>query len=571
MARPRDQPGHLPVPRRAAHRRAAVPRHRHARAVGAGACQRARGTGGQRRRRHDRGGRRIHADAGRLARDPHLQPRAHDRRWPTASSSRRRTIRPTTAASSTTRRTAGRRNATSPRWIEATANELLEHGLHGVKRDPLREGAARAPRRTGTTISAPTSSDLGQRHRHGRHPRRRASAWASIRSAAPACTTGRRIAERYGLNLTVVNDAVDPTFRFMTVDWDGQIRMDPSSPYAMRTLDRAEGSLRHRVRLRHRPRPARHRHPERGPAAAESLSVGRDLLPLPAPAAVAQGRGGRQDRGQQPDDRSRGREARPDALRSAGRLQVVRRRACSTARSASAAKRAPGASFLRRDGTVWTTDKDGIVPALLAAEITARTGRDPGELYRELTREFGDAGVRPHRGAGHAGAEEAAWRALAAAGPAHGAGRRRRSRRILTHAPGNGAPIGGVKVIAKSGWFAARPSGTENIYKIYAESFRGAEHLRRILSEAQAIVDDALGGARPANRRGRSGPWTMARPDFGETRLDALQRDTFGYFLHETNPANGLVPTRRSRALRRASPPSASRWRPIRSASSAAG
>ena len=150
-----------------------------------------------------------------------------------------------------------------------------------------------------------------------------------------------------------------------------------------------------------------------------------------------------------------------------------------------------GATFLRLDGSVWTTDKDGIVPALLSAEITARMGRDPGEIYRELTREFGeclsdrvDAPATPDQ-----------KRMLAQLSPqqvlsAELAGEKIQS--LLTRAPGNGAPIGGLKVIAGSGWFAARPSGTEDIYKIYAESFRGADHLHRILAEAQTIVDAAL-------------------------------------------------------------------------------
>jgi phosphoglucomutase len=150
-----------------------------------------------------------------------------------------------------------------------------------------------------------------------------------------------------------------------------------------------------------------------------------------------------------------------------------------------------GASFVRLDGSVWTTDKDGIVPALLAAEITARTNRDPGDIYQELSREFG----------------EPAYDRVEAPATAEQRGRLERLsprqvrirelageqiRTVLAHAPGNGAPIGGLKVVADTGWFAARPSGTEDIYKIYAESFRGADHLRRILEEAQTMVDDAL-------------------------------------------------------------------------------
>jgi phosphoglucomutase len=155
-----------------------------------------------------------------------------------------------------------------------------------------------------------------------------------------------------------------------------------------------------------------------------------------------------------------------------------------------------GASFLRRDGSVWTTDKDGIVPALLAAEITARMGRDPGAIYRDLTREFGEpaydrveAPATPEQKhlLAQLSSEQVKLTELAG----------EKIQTVLTHAPGNNAPIGGLKVVAESGWFAARPSGTESIYKIYAESFRGADHLRRILEEAQTIVSDALAAAAP--------------------------------------------------------------------------
>ena len=147
-----------------------------------------------------------------------------------------------------------------------------------------------------------------------------------------------------------------------------------------------------------------------------------------------------------------------------------------------------GASFLRRDGTVWTTDKDGIILGLLAAEMTAVTGRDPGELYRDLTREFGEP-VYERIDAPATPEQKAALQQLSpAAGHGRRARRRARSRAILTNAPGNGAPIGGLKVVTANGWFAARPSGTENVYKLYAESFTGSDHLRRIQEEAQAII-----------------------------------------------------------------------------------
>ena len=163
-----------------------------------------------------------------------------------------------------------------------------------------------------------------------------------------------------------------------------------------------------------------------------------------------------------------------------------------------------GASFLRLDGTCWTTDKDGIVPALLAAEITARMGRDPGELYREFTRELGE----PAYDRVEAPATPAQKAMLARLSPQQLQSRNlagEQIQRILSHAPGNGAPIGGLKVVTESGWFAARPSGTENIYKIYAESFRGADHLRQILAEAQTIVSDALMTATAPQQQDRGG------------------------------------------------------------------
>jgi phosphoglucomutase len=298
------------------------------------------------------------------------------------------------------------------------------------------------------------------------------------------------IAERYGLNLTVVNEAVDPTFRFMTVDWDGQIRMDPSSPYAMQRLiglkDRFEIAFacdtdhdRHGIVTRsggllppnhylavaifylfqHRP------HWRPGAAVGKTVvssqmidrvtaKLGRKLYEVPV-----------------------GFKWFVDGLLD-GSLGFV-------------GEESAGASFVRLDGGVWTTDKDGIVPALLAAEITARMDRDPAEIYRELTREFGE----PAYDRVEAPATPEQKDLLAKLSPrqvklAELAGEKIQT--VLTHAPGNGAPIGGLKVGAASGWFAARPSGTEDIYKIYAESFQGPDHLRRIVEEAQAIVSDAL-------------------------------------------------------------------------------
>jgi len=299
------------------------------------------------------------------------------------------------------------------------------------------------------------------------------------------------IAERYCLNLTIVSDAVDPAFGFMSVDWDGRIRMDPSSAYAMQRLidlkDRFEIAVacdtdhdRHGIVTRSAGLlPANHylavaihhlfQHRPEWPARAAvgktvvssamldrvAAKLGRTLYEVPV-----------------------GFKWFVDGLFD-GSLGF-------------GGEESAGASFLRRDGTVWTTDKDGIVAALLAAEITARAGRDPGEIYGELTRALGT----PFADRIEAPASPAQKTLLAALSPdqvrsTHLAGEP--IQRILTRAPGNDAAIGGVKVIAEGGWFAARPSGTEDIYKIYAESFRGEDHLHRILEEAQGIVDDALG------------------------------------------------------------------------------
>ncbi len=373
-------------------------------------------------------------------------------------------------------------------WIEARANEFLEGDLRGVKKIPAEKALLASTTHRHDYLNAYVA-DLAN-----------VIDMDAIRAAGinlgvdPLGGAGvhywRPIAERYGLNLTVVNEAVDPTFRFMTVDWDGQIRMDPSSPYAMQRLiglkDRFEIAFacdtdydRHGIVTRsagllppnnylavavfylfqHRP--------EWGAQAAVGKTVvssgmidrvaakiGRTLYEVPV-----------------------GFKWFVDGLLD-GSLGF-------------GGEESAGASFLRRDGSVWTTDKDGIVPALLAAEITARMGRDPGEIYRELTRDFGEpsydrveAPATPEQKSmlGKLSAEQVRSTDLAG----------EKITSILTRAPGNDAPIGGLKVMTEGGWFAARPSGTEDIYKIYAESFRGADHLHRILEEAQTIVDDAL-------------------------------------------------------------------------------
>jgi phosphoglucomutase len=298
------------------------------------------------------------------------------------------------------------------------------------------------------------------------------------------------IAERYGLNLAVVNKAVDPTFRFMTVDWDGQIRMDPSSPYAMQRLidikDRFEIAWacdtdhdRHGIVTRSAGLlPPNH-----------YLSVAIFYLFQHRPKWGKEAAIGKTVVSSQMIDRVTAKLGRKLYEVPVGFKWFVD--GLLDGSLGFGGEESAGASFVRLDGRVWTTDKDGIVPALLAAEITARIGRDPGEIYHELTREFGE----PAYDLVEAPATPDQKELLAKLSPqkvklTELAGEKIQT--VLTHAPGNGAPIGGLKVIAESGWFAARPSGTEDIYKIYAESFRGADHLRRILEEAQTIVNDAL-------------------------------------------------------------------------------
>jgi phosphoglucomutase len=301
-----------------------------------------------------------------------------------------------------------------------------------------------------------------------------------------------RIADRYGLNLTTVNSTVDPTFRFMTLDWDGKIRMDPSSPYAMKSLvglkDNFDVSF------------ACDTDHDRHGIVTKSFGL---LPPNPYLAVCIQHLFS--NRAQWPTNLAVGKTLVSSSMidRVAGKLArklyevpVGFKWFVDGLLNSSlgfGGEESAGASFLRQDGSVWTTDKDGIILALLAAEITARSQRDPSELYRELIRELGDPVYE--RVEAPATMEEKA--VLEKLSPEHLqitelAGER--IEKILTAAPGNGAPIGGIKVIAPNGWFAARPSGTEDIYKIYTESFRGRDHLQRIQEEAQEIVRDAIAG-----------------------------------------------------------------------------
>lgn len=377
------------------------------------------------------------------------------------------------------------------RLIQERANAILAEGLRGVRRTPWERAIRSDLVRFHDYVNAYVA-DLD-----------RVIDMASIRAAGlklgvdpmggATLAYWQPLAERYGLDLEVVNPIVDPTFGFMTLDRDGNIRMDCSSPYAMAGL----------IGLKDRFDVAFGNDPDGDRHGIVTRSAG--LLNPNHYLAVAvwylfQNR---------PDwrpDAAVGKTLVSSAMIDRVAAHLGRRLVevpvgfkwfVEGLRDGSlgfGGEESAGASFLRRDGTVWTTDKDGILLDLLAAEITARTGRDPGEHYRALEAQFGsplyermDAAADRRQKAVLANLNPAMVKATELAGDPILA--------ILTHAPGNGAPIGGLKVITANGWFAARPSGTEDVYKIYAESFKDAEHLRRLQAEAQAIVAAALAEA----------------------------------------------------------------------------
>jgi phosphoglucomutase len=377
------------------------------------------------------------------------------------------------------------------RWIETKANELLEAGLRDVRRITYEKALRASTTHRHDYVTAYTSDLVNVIDTD------------AIRGAGitlgvdPLGGAGvhywGRIAERYGLNLAIVNDAVDPTFRFMTVDWDGQIRMDPSSPYAMQRLI----DLKDRFAIAFACDPDHDRHGIVTRSAGllppnHYLSAAIHYLFQHRPSWRLDAAVGKTVVSSQMIDRVTAKLGRRLYEVPVGFKWFVG--GLLDGSLGFGGEESAGASFVRRDGSVWTTDKDGIIAALLAAEITARMGRDPGELYGEFIREFGEPAY--DRVEAPASLEQKALletlsprniRATDLAGE--------RIQTILTSAPGDGNPIGGVKVVAASGWFAARPSGTEDIYKIYGESFRGPGHLRRILEEAQSIVNDALAAA----------------------------------------------------------------------------
>jgi phosphoglucomutase len=373
-------------------------------------------------------------------------------------------------------------------WIEAKANEFIRSGLTDVKRIPY-EKALRAATTHRHDYLNSYVNDLGNVINMDVIRGSKINLGVDPLGGAGVHYWGL-IAGHYGLNLTVVNDIVDPTFRFMTVDWDGKIRMDPSSSYAMQRLiglkDRFDIAFacdtdhdRHGIVTRsagllqpnHYLAAAIYYLFRNRPGWREEAAVGKTVVSSRMIDLVTAKLHRRLY------EAPVGFKWFVDGLLD-GSLGF-------------AGEESAGASFLRRDGTVWATDKDGIIPALLSAEMTAQTGRDPGEIYLGLTREFGESLYDRFEAPANPEQKEA----LKSLSPDNVrttdlAGEKIRT--VLTRAPGNNAPIGGLKVIAESGWFAARPSGTENIYKIYVESFRGKDHLHRILDEAQMIINSAF-------------------------------------------------------------------------------
>ena len=375
------------------------------------------------------------------------------------------------------------------RQIESSANALLENRVQQVKRIPFARALSAATTRRHDYADAYVA-DLGN-----------VLDLERIRSAGlklgvdPLGGAGvrywHRIAERYGLDLTVVDSTVDPTFRFMTVDWDGRIRMDPSSPYAMQRLSKLKDRFdiafgcdtdhdRHGVVTRgaglmtpnHYLSAAAYHLFTNRPSWRSETAIGKTVVTSQMLNRLAKKLGRRL-------------YETPVGFKwfTAGLLEGSLGLGC---------EESAGASFLRRNGEVWATDKDGIISALLSAEITAAWHRDPAEVYQQLTQELGE----PAYDRIDAPATLTQKRKLQGLTPedvklAELAGEKIQT--VLTRAPGNDAPIGGVKVVAENGWFAVRPSGTEDVYKLYAESFKGQDHLRRILEEAQGMVAKVLG------------------------------------------------------------------------------
>jgi phosphoglucomutase len=383
----------------------------------------------------------------------------------------------------------GPADTVATKWIEDRANRILGDGLRDVRRVHFTAALAASTTHRHDYISAYVN-DLAS-----------VVDLDAVRAASPSLGADPlggagiaywgRIAERYGLKMEIAHADPDPTFRFMHLDWDGKIRMDCSSPYAMAGLialkDKFDVAFacdtdhdRHGVVTRS----AGLLNPNHYLAAAiwylythrpgwsKSAGVGKTMVSSSLLDRVVASLG------------------RPLVEVPVGFKWFVD--GLLGGALGFGGEESAGASFLRRDGTVWTTDKDGIIMALLSAEMLARTGKDPGQIYSTLTEQFGapvyeriDAPATPEQKARLAAlAPDQVHEKELAGDPIEA---------MLTKAPGNGAPLGGLKVVTRRGWFAARPSGTEDVYKIYAESFAGAEHLRQIQQEAQSLVGNALG------------------------------------------------------------------------------
>ncbi len=374
-------------------------------------------------------------------------------------------------------------------WIEHRANEIIEGDLSGVRRFAYAKAVSASTTHIHDYIQAyvPDLENVidmdvikGANIALGVDP----LGGAGVHYWGP-------IADRYRLNLKIVNQEVDPTFRFMTVDWDGKIRMDPSSPYAMSSLI----NLKDRYRIAFACDTDHDRHGIVAKSAGlmppnHYLAVAIQYLFGNRPGWSKTAAVGKTLVSSQMIDRVCVKIGRKLYEVPVGFKWFVD--GLFDGFLGFGGEESAGAAFLRKDGSVWTTDKDGIILALLSAEITSKTGRDPGELYEDLTNEFG----APVYDRLEAPANTELKAKLSKLSPSQVNSKELAGERItgiLSNAPGNDAPIGGLKVTTESGWFAARPSGTEDIYKIYGESFKGEEHLKRIFEEAQVIVNQALG------------------------------------------------------------------------------
>jgi phosphoglucomutase len=373
------------------------------------------------------------------------------------------------------------------KWIQDRANAILSDGLHAVRRcayAPALSGARRFDYVTAYIEDLAAVLDMDAIRGA------RLSLCADPLGGAGVAYWGR-IAERYGLSMTIVHDQVDPTFRFMSVDWDGKIRMDCSSPYAMAGLIALKDKFdlafacdtdhdRHGIVTRS----AGLLNPNHYLAAAISYLY-RNRPGWRADAGV-----GKTMVSSSIIDRVAVMLGRPLVEVPVGFKWFVDGLLAGSL--GFGGEESAGASFLERAGGPWSTDKDGIIMGLLAAEMLARTGKDPGEIYEGLTEQFGapvyeriDAPATPEQKATLLRLSPEQVTAHELAGDPIQA--------MLTKAPSNGAPLGGLKVVTARGWFAARPSGTEDVYKIYAESFAGEEHLRRIQKEAQELIAKVVG------------------------------------------------------------------------------